>query len=208
MNGLSKYWVIGSTALISLAMIFVSFNMYGISEASLRLTLRETARLSLILFLLAYIASSLHQVLRNDLSRWLMRHRRDIGIAFGVSHLIHLMLIFTLMANDAVSSPLEITDASSLIVGIIGYVLIIMMLITSNDFSVRRLGRKKWKRLHTTGMHYVFITFLVSYLSLLEKDLMLNSIPVALLCMSLAIRLMSLLIVKKKITTQKKRAVV
>jgi DMSO/TMAO reductase YedYZ heme-binding membrane subunit len=38
------------------------------------------------------------------------------------------------------------------VLGGIGYVLIAMMAITSNNWSVRALGRN-WKRLHTFGIY-------------------------------------------------------
>lgn len=37
------------------------------------------------------------------------------------------------------------------------------MTITSNDFSVQKLGIKRWRTLHTFGMYYLWFIFFASY---------------------------------------------
>jgi sulfoxide reductase heme-binding subunit YedZ len=65
---------------------------------------------------------------------------------------------------------LSIAPLNSYMVGGIGYIFIIAMLITSNNQSIKRLGRKRWKMLHTSGMYYLFLSFIMSFVDLLEKD--------------------------------------
>jgi DMSO/TMAO reductase YedYZ heme-binding membrane subunit len=162
--------LIGSTIAFSMVIVGITFLIFGLSEESLRLSLRETARISVAIFLLVFIASSFHQLSRSRISKWLMINRRYLGISFGASHLIHLVLIVWLIYSYSSGNLLSIAPLNSYMVGGIGYIFIIAMLITSNNQSMKRLGRKRWKILHTSGMYYLFLSFIMSFVGLLEKD--------------------------------------
>jgi DMSO/TMAO reductase YedYZ heme-binding membrane subunit len=162
--------LIGSTIAFSMVIVGITFLIFGLSEESLRLSLRETARISVAIFLLVFIASSFHQLSRSRISKWLMINRRYLGISFGASHLIHLALIVWLIYSYSSGNLLSIAPLNSYMVGGIGYIFIIAMLITSNNQSIKRLGRKRWKMLHTSGMYYLFLSFIMSFVDLLEKD--------------------------------------
>lgn len=162
--------LIGSTIAFSMVIVGITFSIFGLSEESLRLSLRETARISVAIFLLVFIASSFHQLSRSRISKWLMINRRYLGISFGASHLIHLVLIVWLIYSYSSGNLLSIAPLNSYMVGGIGYIFIIAMLITSNNQSMKRLGRKRWKMLHTSGMYYLFLSFIMSFVDLLEKD--------------------------------------
>ena len=77
---------IGVCALLILA-------VSGLNEDNLRLLLRVTARSSLLLFLLAFGATSMHLVLRNSATAWTLKNRRYLGVSFAISHFIHLGFI-------------------------------------------------------------------------------------------------------------------
>ena len=201
MKSALPYWIVGSTALVSVSMILATFMFYGINEHAVRLTLRETARLSFAIFLVVFITSSFHKLYRNSLSKWLLTNRRYLGIAFGVSHLIHLGLILLLMFGYSSASPLDIADTGSLIVGGIGYFLVFIMLLTSNNPAVKRLGYKRWKRIHTLGMYYLFITFLISFVGLLEKNILIYGSFVLLMVMALVFRCSSFISFNKKVVS-------
>ena len=44
-----------------------------------------------------------------------------------------------------------------------GYVVTALLALTSNDYSVRRLGPAKWKQLHTAGVSILMLYFLVAF---------------------------------------------
>jgi len=171
MNKTRPALVIGTITLTSLFTIGSTLLAFGMSEESLRLTLRETARISTLIFILIFIASPVHKLMKNNLSRWLMVNRRYLGISFGISHIIHLGLILFLMLAYSNGELLKIASVTTYTVGGIGYALIFAMLATSNNRSVKYLGHKRWKTLHTFGMYYLLLAFLSSYIGLLEKDL-------------------------------------
>ncbi len=120
------------------------------------LAARWTARAALPLFLAAYLASSLLRLWPTALTRALVRRRRQWGLGFALAHSIHLV---ALAVNVILFRP---RPAETLIGGGVAYLLIYLMALTSNDASMRLLGRW-WKRLHRLGIHVVWLVFTVSY---------------------------------------------
>lgn len=118
---------------------------------------RWTARIGLPIFLLTYAASSLAKLWRNDFTRSLWQNRRWWGLGFAACHTVHLYAL--VRALDA--SGAQRTFAS-LVPGGTAYILIALMALTSNNAAMRALGRG-WKRLHTFGIHYVWLIFTLAY---------------------------------------------
>ena len=106
---------------------------------------RWTARAALPLFLVAYLANSLLRLWRGDITRALMRRRRQWGLGFALAHTIHLV---ALGINVLVFAPRE---PATVIAGGIAYGMIYLMALTSNDASMRAMG-KWWKRMHSFGI--------------------------------------------------------
>jgi len=130
----------------------------GLSEDVLLELTRLTARISVFFFLAAFAASALFQFWPTRVSRSLLANRRSVGLAFALSHFIHLGVLiayFTVSGEDP--GLVRITG------GGVAYLFIGLMALTSNDLSVRRLG-KRWTWLHTAGGWYIWLIFLNSYL--------------------------------------------
>ena len=53
-----------------------------------------------MLFVLAFTASSLVELMPSKATRWQRRNRRYLGVSFAVSHFIHLGVILALAALD------------------------------------------------------------------------------------------------------------
>jgi methionine sulfoxide reductase heme-binding subunit len=118
---------------------------------------RWTARTALPLFLVAYLASSLVRLWPGEISRALVRRRRQWGLGFALAHTIHLG---ALGVNVLVFGPSR--EPETLVGGGLAYALIFLMALTSNDASMKLLGRN-WKRLHVFGIHYIWLIFTISY---------------------------------------------
>lgn len=123
-----------------------------------RLAARYTARFSFLCFLPVYIASAWHRLAPGDVSRWMMKNRRSLGLGFATAHTVHLgaLTSFNLVAGQ---SPNLVT----LVGGGGAYLLMFAMVATSNDAAVRRLGARSWKRLHALGIHWLWFVFAFSY---------------------------------------------
>lgn len=140
-----------------LAAVAAAF-LVGGSNADVALhAARWTARTALPLFLIAFLASSLVRLWPNDMTKALMRRRRQWGLGFALAHTIHLK---ALAVNVLVFGPSR--DPETLVGGGLAYVFILLMALTSNDWSMKRLGRW-WKWLHVVGVHYIWLIFTLSY---------------------------------------------
>jgi methionine sulfoxide reductase heme-binding subunit len=121
------------------------------------LAARWTARAAFPFFLVAYAASSLLRLWPSQLTKALMRRRRQWGLAFALAHTIHLAALATNLLVFGETRP-----GLVLLGGGTAYALMYLMALTSNDWSMRKLGRN-WKRLHTVGIHYSWLIFFQSY---------------------------------------------
>ena len=73
----------------------------GTDIGGTELALRMTARASFVWFMLAFVASPLHQLRPSRVSAWLLRHRRALGVTFGLSMAIHVCFILRLFVLHA-----------------------------------------------------------------------------------------------------------
>jgi len=127
------------------------------SADALAIGSRLTARLTFLFFIAAYLARPLWQRFRWAPARWALANRRWLGLAAALSHSVHLGYV---VAYRSVVP--ENDDWVTLIFGGLGFLLFWLLGITSNDSSVRTLGRK-WQWLHRGGIHYLWFIFLVTY---------------------------------------------
>jgi len=141
----------------SLALVVLN----GADVAAVRLAIRNTARSSLALFLLAFSAASQHRLWRSRWSAWQLRNRRYLGVGFAVSHAIHAVLI-TAFALMAPAEFHEATNPAALTFGGTTYLFIIALTATSFDASAAWLGARSWRWLHLIGSHVIWLNFLVS----------------------------------------------
>ena len=105
---------------------------------------RYSAHLAFVFLLLAFSASTLKALVNNAPTRGLVRYRRQLGLGFATAHTSHLVALILFLSNLEGYS----VDASVAVAGF-GYVVTALLALTSNDYSVRRLGPAKWKHLHT-----------------------------------------------------------
>lgn len=151
--------------LITLAVALLSLwlaSMRGFEVDGVRLTVRFTARASLVLFCLVYAASALARLWPAAPVRWLRRNRRFVGLGFAGSHAVHAVAIVAF----AVMAPADFraaTSPASFIFGGIGYAFIAAMAATSFDRTAAAIGPRAWRILHTTGIHYLWLQFMVSF---------------------------------------------
>lgn len=166
----SNWKLTGKLALALFAMVIGILVYKGFTESGVRMVIRATARTSLLLFLLAFSASSLRRLWQSAASAWLLRNRRYLGVAFAVSHYLHLLAIGTV----ALRWPHPFFEQSASIVLTIGgglaYVLIAAMVVTSFDSTAKWLGARRWRILHSVGNYYVLGIFAMTYLPRALKD--------------------------------------
>jgi methionine sulfoxide reductase heme-binding subunit len=118
---------------------------------------RYTARASFAVFLIVYCASSLLRLWPSAMTKALARHRRQWGLGFALAHTIHLAALA--YYNIII---LNMPGLQALLGGGLAYGLMFVMAATSNNASMKAMGRW-WKRVHTAGIHWIWFIFTFSY---------------------------------------------
>jgi hypothetical protein len=153
---------VGVCSLVLVLGLATLLAVVGAGESGVRAGVRATARSSLLLFLPAFVASSLRRLWVSPISAWMLRNRRQIGVSFAVSHALHGALILWL-ALGWPKSFWSNTSLVTIVLGGIGFAFVAALAATSSDRAVAWLGRQRWKRLHRTGVWYLWIVFFASY---------------------------------------------
>jgi sulfoxide reductase heme-binding subunit YedZ len=159
--------------------------LYGVNEVGFRLLIRATARTSCLLFLAAFVASSLRKLWPQPFPSWLLKSRRYFGLALAVSHGFHALAIMGLIGVTSFE------NVGYDFGGSLGYLFIIAMTITSFHTTARWLGKRGWKILHTVGMYYLWLAFTYSFINKLSQSLPVYLPFVCLLLLALLIRLIT-----------------
>jgi methionine sulfoxide reductase heme-binding subunit len=91
------------------------------------------------------------------LPRWLLRHRRHLGVASFAYVLLHAVVYLQKKAD--LTLILKEAKDVGMWTGWIAFVLMLLLALTSNDFSLRLLKRA-WKSLH----RWVYVAAILGYL--------------------------------------------
>ena len=163
-----RNWTVFLTAMVlTLAGSAVYLNTSGVNDDNIRLSLRLTANLAFVVFLLAFIARPLRQLVTTPLTIAWLKNRRLIGIAFAGIHTAHLALIFY-RAEEVPDFDFTITDN---LLGAFTYLMIYLMFFTSFNATARAVGPKSWQMLHKVGLYWIFIVFAQTLLPESSDDL-------------------------------------
>jgi sulfoxide reductase heme-binding subunit YedZ len=158
MNGWRLTGVL-SLLLAAMALYFLSVD--GWHADGISLVIRATARTSLVLFVLAFTASAMVDLLPSEATRWQRRNRRYLGVSFAVSHFIHLAAIVSLAWLDK-TLFWKLTNLGTIVLAGAAYLFIAAMTATSFDRTAAWLGPRKWRLLHLVGGWYIWISFAVA----------------------------------------------
>lgn len=106
----------------------------------------QTGTWGIRLLVVALAVTPLRQALR-----WtrLAMLRRMTGVAAALYLLAHFILYMANHAFNLDKIVTEIAKANYLIIGLCGLVMLLLLLATSTDGMLRRLGGRRWQRLHT-----------------------------------------------------------
>ncbi|MBX3504595.1 MAG: hypothetical protein KF895_03885 [Parvibaculum sp.] len=159
------YWLFAATLAGAALIAALSFGLWGMGSDGLQHLTRYTARLAFLIFIVAFSAGALAQLFPSDGTRWLRRNRRYIGLSFALAHFIHLGALTGFFIAIG-----ETPDIVTIVGGGGAYAFISLMALTSNDWSVRKLGPVVWRRLHLTGSYYIWAIFMNSYLGRIARE--------------------------------------
>ena len=144
--------------------VTITLSVFDINEKeTIRFLIRSTAKCSFILFMFAFVASSLHHFLKNPFTKWLLANRRYIGVSFAISHYLHLSAL-VLMTMYIDFNVFEDRGVFRTAVGATAYLFMTLMTLTSFDRTRNLFGEKNWKRIHTIGGYLLWVIFAKSYI--------------------------------------------
>lgn len=123
---------------------------------------RYTARLAFFFFLPVFTLGALNQLMKVGFVKALRPKRRLFGLTFGAAHLCHMTAI--LMLHDQRGTWFTADDAAALVI----YSLLVLQVATSNNWSVRAMGRS-WRVLHWVASYAIFTGFFVTYLARFQE---------------------------------------
>jgi methionine sulfoxide reductase heme-binding subunit len=158
--------ILGGAALAIAATVAHAFATHGTGDQGIVLVTRHLARLAFPLFVAAFTASALLELVPSAPTRCLVRNRRWIGLAFAMVMLAHLAGILAVWSIREDEPRFGIDR----VVGGLGYVFIAFMAATSNDGAVRALGHQRWSRVHRIGLYLLWFIFTVTYVGRVAEE--------------------------------------
>jgi methionine sulfoxide reductase heme-binding subunit len=180
---------------VSVLLLIAHFTLRGFNEASVRAVIAGTARVDVFLFCLAFGAGSLHRLLQNSFSFYLMMNRKYWGISFALLHLVHLL--FLLILQQCFHPVFTLAARFSLFSGGMAYLFILLMLLTSFEFFAHMISRQSWKLLHLIGGHWIWLVFMSSYWKRVLRG-ELAFLPLALMLVAVIVMRLGMVFLRKK----------
>lgn len=98
--------------------------------------------------------------------RFLVTNRRYLGVTTFVYLIFHVLLYFTMESFES-QAYTQLFTKLYLIFALIAWLILLVLAVTSNNFSVRKLGGKRWKNLHR--LVYVACILITAHVLLIEK---------------------------------------
>jgi len=182
----STLWI---AAALVLAMTFVILARDADLVSNLRLLIRSTARTSAAFFLAAFTASVLYRFWPGALTAWIVRNRRQLGLSFAFSHTVHAIAIYNYW-SIAPELFWQGRSVAANVPGTIGYVALIILVLTSNFSAVSALGLALWQRIHKYLMWTIFLVFFIAWGKRIHAQ-HLYAIPFLIFAAAAGLRLMS-----------------
>jgi DMSO/TMAO reductase YedYZ heme-binding membrane subunit len=179
------WWLFAANVVVLACLAWWLISTYGYNAEGMVWYTRWTARVSFTFFTLAFVASAIVRLSAGDVGKWLLRNRRYLGLNFALAHGAHLAALIRWHQMTGIE-----VEPVTILLGGLAYVLAALMAVTSNDFSVRKLGRN-WRRLHLFGVWYLWVVFTYTFLGqALEKPAYWVVVIVALLAARLRLRVL------------------
>jgi sulfoxide reductase heme-binding subunit YedZ len=184
------WWAAKTALLLLLATPLAVLVARGVAEAlganPVEEVLRETGIWALRLLLVTLAITPLRRLTGWG---WLLRFRRMIGVSAFVYALLHFLTFVVVdQGLDLAELAESVVKRPYITVGFTALVLLVPLAATSTDGMVRRLGGRRWKRLHQL-VYVVAVLACLHYLWLVKADTLNPLVYTGVLVALLALRL-------------------
>jgi hypothetical protein len=154
LNNWSLFWLISvPVSLVMLAAILRVETWDGPTVSSM---IQLSVRMAIPWLFVAFACSSMPVLFPGPFSLWLMRNRKIFGLAFaaGMSWQgFFILWLVTIHSDYYINEVYVLRDA---IEGVVGYSFLAAMIVTSFQPGRKLLSPKGWKRLHKTGIYFLW----------------------------------------------------
>jgi sulfoxide reductase heme-binding subunit YedZ len=161
LNGWPFFWLIAG---LTLAAMFAGYVLIGVSTPEAAVTMiRLSVQLASPWVFLAFVATPMMQLFPGNLSKWLLRNRRYLGLSFAAGFGWQAVFIVVLLALHNAYYWQVLHNDIDLFLRMASYVFLFALTITS-FFPVRRKMRpENWRWLHLAGIWYFWAAIWASY---------------------------------------------
>src|ERR1700754_4853808 len=139
-------FVVFVNGLVPLALLLHDAYFHRLGANPSEFAIRTTGTLALVFLIISLAVTPLRKMLGLP---WMVKFRRMVGL-FGFFYAALHLLIYTLLDRSA-SLRAVIEDVSKrpfITVGMASFVLLVPLALTSTQKMIKRLGGKRWNRLH------------------------------------------------------------
>jgi len=180
--------VLLSNGLVPLTLLLWDVYHKRVGANPLEFVTRTTGMLTLVFLLIALAISPLRRITGLN---WLIRFRRMLGLFAFFYGSLHLM---TYIAFDRffhlTTVPIDVVKRPFIAIGMTAFLLMAPLAITSTDKMVKRLGGKRWARLHSI-VYAAGILGVLHYYMLVKADVRLPLTFAFLLAVLLGFRVLA-----------------
>lgn len=154
LNNWALFWLIVLPISFWVATVLMQVDTADPAQISGMIAL--TVRLAVPWLFVAFAASSLIILFPGDLTRWIARNRRIIGLCFAAGMAWQLFFILWLVTGFFGYYMEEAYNYYDLAEQIPGYIILIAMTITSFRFGRRMISGRQWRLLHKGGIYFLW----------------------------------------------------
>lgn len=153
-NGWGLFWLISIPMSVVMLVAMLGTDM---SEApGVSHMIGFSVRWAVPFIYLVVAASALPVLWPGQLSMWLLRNRKYIGMCFAVAMAWQGAFIFMMSAFFRDYYFEEIFYLRDELEGSTGYIFLTVMVVTSFQFGRKHLSQKQWKLLHKSGIYFLW----------------------------------------------------
>ena len=153
-NGWGLFWLVSGP--LSALMVFSMMRADLSTAESVSSMIQLSVRCAVPWLYLSFAASSVQALSSGQFARWLLRNRKVLGLCFAVSMGWQLLFIVWLVTVHRDYYVAEVYVLRDVIEGVVGYLFLVAMTLTSFRFGRQLLSPRQWKLLHKSGIYFLW----------------------------------------------------
>jgi len=154
LNGPRLTWLLAG--LTSLAMLLAMAGSDMSRPESVSSMIQFSVRLAVPWLYLVFAASALRKLFPGQATAWLMRNRRHLGLVFAAAMAWQGFFIVWLVTRHTAYYVEEVYFLRDAIEGVVGYLFLAAMTVTSFRPGRAMLSAAQWRGLHLVGIYYLW----------------------------------------------------